>query len=175
MAMLRIHYFEVISMHIRLGDVRDWPFVYSLSREVIPASVSPWRKQPMEETLKYRDQFLKGYWPWIQRTDSKVFIAEDQDESGQAHLIGYLVLHPTAWEELTGIIQGWIMDVAVLPAWRGKGVGKSLLQAAERYCRDNGIHYLGLAVSTHNVKALNLYQENGFIEERKLMVKVLEK
>lgn len=179
-------------MRIRQGDVRDWPFIFALGKTVIPASISPWRKQPMEETLKFREGILKGFWTWIQQSDSKVFIAEDQTQApahGEAGAgvegeednntqklqpIGYLVLYTSSREELTGVIQGWVMDLGVLPERRGKGAGRALLQAAEDYCREHGIPYLGLAVSSHNVKALRLYEHFGFAEERKLLVKVLD-
>lgn len=157
-------------MRIREGDVRDWPFLYSLGKEVIPVSVSPWREQSMDDTLRYRERNLKGFWTWIQQTDSKVFIAEND----QKEPVGYLVLYPTSREELTGVLQGWIMDLAVLPNSRKQGIGERLLEKAVSYCQDNGILYLGLAVSTHNVQALRLYEKMGFIEERKLMVKLLK-
>ncbi|MDA8228606.1 MAG: GNAT family N-acetyltransferase [Desulfitobacterium hafniense] len=161
-------------MQVRLGDVRDWPFIYSLSKSVIPVSISPWRRQQMEETISYRDKILKSFWTWIQQSESKVFITETEDTDEKIIPVGYLVLFPSSREELTGITQGWIMDVAVLPEYRGQGAGKMLIQAAEKYCRDRKILYLGLAVSSHNQNALKLYQQLGFAEERKLMVKVLD-
>jgi len=169
-------------MRVRFGDVRDWPFMYALGKLGIPDSISPWRKQPMAETLKYRESILKGFWTWIQQSGSIVFIAEASVEKGKPDLetgktkaIGYLVLQPSSREELTGVLQGWIMDFAVLPEWRGKGAGRKLMKAAEDHCVKEGILYLGLAVSSHNVRALHLYEQSGFAEERKLMVKQLEK
>lgn len=156
-------------MRIRQGNVRDWPFMYSLGKEVIPSSISPWRNQPMVETMRYREKILKGFWTWIQQTDSRVFIAEND----QGEPVGYLVLYPSSREELTGMLQAWVMDLAVLQEYRRQGIGRILMETAEQFCRENGIDYLGLAVSSHNLQALHLYEELGFIEERKLMVKVL--
>lgn len=162
-------------MQVRQGNVRDWPFMYALGKLGIPDSISPWRKQTMEATLKYREEFLRGFWTWIQQSKSEVFIAEEAEhsEGGVMRPIGYLVLHGSAREELTGLPQGWIMDIVVQPEYRGKGTGKALLEAAENYCRRQEIPYLGLAVSSHNVKALRLYENFGFCEERKLLVKSL--
>jgi len=163
-------------MRVRQGNVRDWPFMYALGRLGIPDSISPWRKQPMKTTLKYREELLKGFWIWIQQSESEVFIVEELGKEGETSVqpIGYLVLNGSAQEELTGVSQGWIMDIVVLPEWRGKGAGRVLLDAAEDYCRDHGVPYLGLAVSSHNVQALRLYENFGFAEERKLLVKRLE-
>lgn len=165
-------------MQVRQGNVRDWPFMYALGKIGIPESISPWRKQPMEVTLKYREEFLRGFWTWIQQSEAKVFIVEEvkqeAEEAQSVHPLGYLVLHDSAREELTGLTQGWIMDIVVLPEWRGKGAGKVLLKAAEDHCKEQGISYLGLAVSSHNIKALKLYESYGFAEERKLLVKQLD-
>jgi len=155
-------------MRVRQGSVGDWPFMYALAKKGIQDSISPWRKQPTEETLKYRETILKGFWTWIQQSGSIVFIAEKNQP------IGYLVLHASSREEITGVNQGWIMDLGVLPEWRGKGAGRMLLKAAEDYCREQQVPYLGLAVTSHNVRALHLYEQFGFAEERKLMVKLLE-
>lgn len=156
-------------MRVRQGDVRDWPFMYDLAKRGILDSISPWRKQPIEETLKYRETILKGFWTWIQQSGSIVFIVEEKTQP-----IGYLVLHASSREEITGVNQGWIMDLGVLPEWRGKGAGRVLLKAAEDHCREQRVPYLGLAVTSHNVRALHLYEQFGFAEERKLMVKLLE-
>lgn len=168
-------------MQVREGTVRDWPFMYALGKIGMLDSISPWRKQPIEDTLKYREGFLTGFWTWIQNTGSVVFIVEVSEkngkssaEEGKAQKIGYLVLHSTSREELTGLSQGWIMDIGVIPEWRGKGAGQVLLKAAEEHCRAQGVHYLGLAVSSHNVRALKLYEKFGFAEERKLLVKCID-
>lgn len=163
-------------MRVRQGNVRDWPFMYALGKIGIPDSISPWRKQPMEATLKHREETLRGFWNWIQQSDSEVFIVEEPEKQGKtgAQPIGYLVLNALAREELTGVSQGWIMDIVVLPEYRGKGAGRVLLNAAEDYCRKHGVPYLGLAVSSHNVQALRLYENSGFAEERKLLVKSIE-
>jgi len=168
-------------MRIRQGDVRDWPFMYSLAKIGILDSISPWRKQATEETLNYRETILKGFWAWIQQSGSTVFIAEvpvekrkSGSETEKNQPIGYLVLHASSREEITGVNQGWIMDLEVLQEWRGKGAGKMLLKAAEHHCRELRVPYIGLAVTSHNVRALRLYEKFGYAEERKLMVKLLE-
>ena len=168
-------------MHVREGNVHDWPFIYALGKVGMVDSISPWRKQSMKETLRYREEFLNGFWAWIEKTGSVVFIVEGAKEVGvssseaeKPQPIGYLVLHPTAREELTGLTQGWIMDIGVVPEWRGKGVAQVLLKVAEKYCRGQEVSYLGLAVSSHNLRALKLYEKCGFVEERKLLVKCID-
>ena len=50
-------------------------------------------------------------------------------------------------------------------AWRGRGVGSALVQAAVDRARGQGLHKLCLEVFTHNTAAIALYRKCGFTEE----------
>ena len=55
-----------------------------------------------------------------------------------------------------------IHDLAVLPEFRGKGVGRALLRAAEEHARRKGCCKLTLEVQDDNAPARTLYQRFGF-------------
>ena len=55
-----------------------------------------------------------------------------------------------------------IHDLAVLPGRRGRGIGHSLLTAAEEHARRNGYCKLTLEVQDDNAPALQLYERFGF-------------
>lgn len=55
-----------------------------------------------------------------------------------------------------------IHDLAVLPGYRGRGVGRALLTAAERHAVDRGCCKLTLEVQDDNRPARRLYQRFGF-------------
>lgn len=55
-----------------------------------------------------------------------------------------------------------IHDLAVVPAWRGKGVGRALLSAAEQRARDRGCCKMTLEVQEDNTPARMLYERFGF-------------
>ena len=55
-----------------------------------------------------------------------------------------------------------VHDLAVVPEWRGKGVGRSLLGAAEDRARRRGCCRLTLEVQEDNGRALALYGSVGF-------------
>lgn len=155
-------------MIIRGGTVRDWSFIHELALEAIVYSMSPYRGTSQEQVINYRRQTLSGFWSWVQRSQSKIFIAEEKER------VGYLILNDRAMDELTGLSQAWVMDIAVKKEYWSRGVGRQLLAKAEEYCRANRIQYIGLAVTTANKRAADLYQKVGYNEERKLMIKKLE-
>lgn len=55
-----------------------------------------------------------------------------------------------------------IHDLAVLPSYRGRGVGRALLQAAEDHARRKDCCKLTLEVQDDNTRAGSLYQSFGF-------------
>lgn len=55
-----------------------------------------------------------------------------------------------------------IHDLAVVPGWRGKGVGRALLSAAEAHARELGCCKLTLEVQDDNTPAFQLYERFGF-------------
>jgi ribosomal protein S18 acetylase RimI-like enzyme len=55
-----------------------------------------------------------------------------------------------------------VHDLAVLPASRGRGIGRALLVAAEERARARGCAKLTLEVREDNARARGLYQERGF-------------
>lgn len=55
-----------------------------------------------------------------------------------------------------------VHDLAVLPAHRGRGVGRALLAAAERCARERGCCKLTLEVQDSNARARGLYRSFGF-------------
>jgi ribosomal protein S18 acetylase RimI-like enzyme len=55
-----------------------------------------------------------------------------------------------------------VHDLAVLPASRGRGIGRALLAAAEEHARARGCAKLTLEVREDNTRARGLYQERGF-------------
>ena len=57
-----------------------------------------------------------------------------------------------------------IHDLAVLPEWRGRGVGRALLSAAEAQARRRGCCKLTLEVQDENRRARVLYERFGFAD-----------
>jgi GNAT superfamily N-acetyltransferase len=56
-----------------------------------------------------------------------------------------------------------IHDLAVLPDWRGRGVGRLLLRAVAEWARAHDCCKLTLEVLDHNTRARGLYESEGFL------------
>ncbi|MDQ6605550.1 MAG: GNAT family N-acetyltransferase [Actinomycetota bacterium] len=67
----------------------------------------------------------------------------------------------------------WIYDIEVVPAERGRGYGRALLEAAEREIRRLGGNTVGLNVFGGNDTARGLYESSGYEITSALMRKRL--
>lgn len=67
-----------------------------------------------------------------------------------------------------------IGEFAVDGNYRGKGIGKALLEEVNKYAAKYGYNALDLMVSVSNISATNFYKNNGFETERLLMRKKVD-
>jgi aminoglycoside 6'-N-acetyltransferase len=66
------------------------------------------------------------------------------------------------------------LGIAVDPAWRGRGVGTALLQAAESWARERGATRMSLGLDAFNTGARRLYERVGYQTWGLEMDKVIE-
>lgn len=98
---------------------------------------------------------------------TRIFLAFDGDEAiGLANcFIGFSTFYA---KQLINI-----HDLAVMPEYRGKGIGQSLLNAVAEYAKENDFCKVTLEVLEHN-PAKKLYERSGFDSPYLFMSKVIE-
>jgi len=123
------------SVALRAMRVEDLSQVVGIERE---AFAEPWRREDFEaELLIFTDSVLK--------------VAVDGDE-----VVGYYVL----WR-VAGSFH--LANVAVRRDWRGKGVGRALVEDAVAEARAAGALRVTLEVRKSNLPARALYRKLGFV------------
>jgi len=65
--------------------------------------------------------------------------------------------------------RGWVYYVAVAPDRRGKGYGRTIMDAAENWLREAGIAKLQLLVRRENAQAGAFYQSIGYAEAQTIV------
>jgi mycothiol synthase len=58
---------------------------------------------------------------------------------------------------------GYVNMIGVLPAWRGRGLGRELLRWSVEYLRGRGAGLIELSVEAANDRATELYRKHGFV------------
>jgi len=89
---------------------------------------------------------------------SIVLIAEQRDR-----VVGYVyaAVEPLSWKELRDEC-GYIHDLLVVDAARGRGAGEALLEAAIDWLRKRGMPRIVLGTAAQNEHARRLFQRRGF-------------
>jgi len=104
-------------------------------------------------------------------TSGQVFVAEVENR-----VVGFICLWgkvPSEALDQKPAEYAFISDLVVLSAYRGQGLGRTLLEHAEAYARRQGATALELEVLPNN-RALNLYRRHGFRDYHILLTKSLE-
>ena len=70
-----------------------------------------------------------------------------------------------SFHPVTGRPDFFVVNVAVRPEFRGKGVGRRLFDAAKGEARKRGLPFIRLFVNPANEAAFNLYQRIGFVTQ----------
>lgn len=96
------------------------------------------------------------------KPDALALIAEHDDE-----IIGFLTMEPGRRRKIGHTVE---LGMSVREDWRGKGVGRELLEKAEEWARSvETIEKICLNVFSDNIAALRLYQKAGFVIEGRLV------
>ncbi len=102
--------------------------------------------------------------------ESVIFVAE----TARDELVGYVYATiETQPDDLISIPYLSINEIAVKRASQGMGIGKSLLQRAERWAIEKGITVIQLATWEFNQPALRFFKNSGYRTIMRKMEKVL--
>jgi ribosomal protein S18 acetylase RimI-like enzyme len=149
---------------VRRGEHDDRGFVRDLGRRSATSSVSAVREARHDDVLDAFDRLAE----FVYGRRHDVLIAEEHGER-----VGFLLLLYDVPDEVTSTEQAFVAYTAVEPFARGRGAGRAMMNAAEDYARAHGLRYVSLMVTDDNTPARALYDNAGFVTERRMMTKVL--
>ncbi|MGD8406366.1 MAG: GNAT family N-acetyltransferase [Anaerolineales bacterium] len=153
---------------IRLVPMTEGEFVNYLEK-AIPAyaadkaGAGDWSK---EEALERSRQSYQELLPQGVATENNYLFRVQLEESGEK--IGMLWMKYEAPRP-----HGFILDISLDEAQRGKGYGKQTMLALEEVARELGLKTIGLHVFANNVAAMKLYKGIGYEVTSQNMTKKL--
>lgn len=129
---------DVMSVAIRNTTVEDSASIHNIA---VACGIDAWTAD------QYRDE--------TNRSDAIFLIAAEDSE-----IVGFIVGRsvPGTAEGL----DGEVYNIAVLPQFRGRGIGQSLLENALKHFRTRRCRSVWLEVRASNVGAIYFYEINGF-------------
>lgn len=118
---------------IRAMQERDVQTAAELEEEIFS---QPWSRQGFLESL---------------RLEHTVFLVAEEEGA----LSGYAGMY-------FAVDEGEIVNVAVAPGRRGRGIGTMLMREMKRAAKERKLTTIVLEVRVSNVPAIRLYEKNGF-------------
>jgi GNAT superfamily N-acetyltransferase len=93
---------------------------------------------------------------WAERDHGRVLVADD--DGRLAGVVAVAVLpyleRDGCWARLVAIVVG--------EAWRGTGLGRALIDAAEEAARDRGCVAMEITTARHRIRARDFYRSLGY-------------
>ena len=121
---------------IRRMKLADCPAVHAIEYSVFP---TPWTLKDFEKEMTVN-------------SCARYLVAEAD---------GKIVGFAGAWMILD---ESHMTNIAVLPEYRGRGIGRRLMEALLQYASNLGVSYMTLEVRAGNEKAQALYRSLGFVK-----------
>jgi len=124
-----------------------------------------WPDDP-EEHAAIADAYFDGGTPFVHR----LYVAAKTGHTGTGALVGFVELRLRDYadgSDEVGVpyVEGWYVD----DAWRGRGVGRQLIQAAEAWALSLGKTELASDVELDNTRSLAAHAALGFEETGRLV------
>ncbi|MXN48998.1 GNAT family N-acetyltransferase [Shinella kummerowiae] len=138
-------------MELRHAASGDMAFLLALYRSVRAEEFAavPW--PPEQKTAFFDQQFTFQHRHYLAVFPEAHFLVVDCDGEPVGRL--YLDCSTEQWH---------IIDIELLPEWRGRGMGSALLSAIQREATRAGATAVLLSVEQHNARAQALYRNLGF-------------
>ncbi len=115
----------------------------------------------MEKYAYRTPEEREAYLEWLFRGDPNGFLTVCQED----RVVAWAACHG-AWVGPDGRTGAELHELVVLPEAQGRGIGRTLLQAAFQLAEERGRDRIGLWVGRGNQRARRIYERAGFVVER---------
>ena len=94
----------------------------------------------------------------IKNQDSKFFVVRNNEE-----VVAYMKINFDKAQTEKGHNNTLeVQRIYILKEYKGKGIGKLLMQRAIQIAKENNLNYIWLGVWEHNLSAIKFYEKQGF-------------
>ncbi len=149
-----------MEINLKLAGKKDIPTILSLMRDFYAIDGYKFKQATAENSLHL---FLGN------SHLGKLWLIKNEDK-----ILGYVALTFGFSFEYEGR-DAFIDELFLLEAYRGKGIGKLVMQQLENKASAHGVKAIHLEVENHNTSANRLYIKQGYVaNERKLLTKKID-
>ena len=149
-------------MKIEIACLNDLPHIKGLY-EILFSSMAELQQEYFQAAMQ-DDNFIKSI---IDSDKDDILIAKEKNQ-----IMGFALVQEQTTPPYHCFVfhrYAYLMDIVVDPAYRGKGVGKALLQEVKDWAKNRELEYIELNVLTQNRRAIEIYEKTGYEECSKVM------
>ncbi|MDO7907508.1 GNAT family N-acetyltransferase [Paenibacillus sp. JX-17] len=142
---------------IRMAEDKDIPFLWEMLYQsmYIPEGEAPFSREILKDPMIAK--YMKD---WGRKGDLGLVAEQKEGQVVGAITSRYF----TEQQQGFGFVAEDIpeMGMALLPEYRGQGIGKALMSRLLEELRRQGVKQVSLSVDPNNIPAVSLYQRFGF-------------
>lgn len=145
------------TIHIRKFKESDRPAIKEITAicfEGVSVDHAIEQRYGLVDGMDWRSRKVRHIDDDISADADGIFVAE-----ADGQVIGYITARVDAETKIAGI-----PNLGVRPEYRGRGLGRTLIETAIRYAEESGMHYIRIETLAHNAVGQHLYPSCGFEE-----------
>jgi ribosomal protein S18 acetylase RimI-like enzyme len=147
----------------------DWPWIVLGQAEIAWAGLGPERRVEIDrQTVAERTAARVERVRTDEGFPNQAFVARTE-EGSPAGFVWVARTH----NDFTGQLEASLLDQYVAERYRGKGLGRRLMETAEEWAREQGLPRISLSVGARNTIGQRLYESLGYQTETLRMTKRL--
>jgi ribosomal protein S18 acetylase RimI-like enzyme len=147
----------------------DWPWIVRGQVEIAWAGLGSERRAEIDrQTVAERTAARVERVRSDEGFPNQAFVARTE-EGSPAGFVWVARTH----NDFTGQLEASLLNQYVAEPYRGHGLGRCLMEAAEAWAREQGLPRISLSVGTHNTIGQRLYESLGYQVETLRMTKPL--
>jgi ribosomal protein S18 acetylase RimI-like enzyme len=160
---------EATQLRIEPATEDDWPWIIRGQAEIAWAGLGPERREEIDrQTVAERTAVRVARVRKDEGFPNQAFVARTLDGSPA----GFVWVARTH-NDFTGQLEASLLNQYVAEPYRGQGLGRCLMEAAEAWAREQGLPRISLSVGAHNTIGQRLYESLGYQVETLRMTKRL--
>lgn len=117
-----------------------------------------------------KNYIVKNYYEqFLDKEDSCLIVAKDETNTVLGYGFGFIMDYGNVYDSKIAQLDA----VYIKPEYRKNGIARQIIQYFTEWSKKNKVLYIELKVCNDNLKAIELYEKEGFTTDKKILKKKL--
>lgn len=113
---------------------------------------------------------VKDYYEqFFEKKDSCIIVAKDENNNILGYGFGFILDYGNVYNNKIAQLDA----VYIKPEYRKKGIARQIIKYFTEWSKRNKVSYIELKVCNNNSKAIELYEREGFLTDKRILKKKL--